>query len=192
MELKDLMELKAFSGGGGLSTYEQYKVGDMQRKNHTSGVGIAGLITGISGIIVGGAAWLSSSLYGNAKANQAKEAAQSAKELAANQYAAMLQLMNAQNANTNATLDRILHGFDIERAERITGDTNISQTITDSISGQQQGSQAQQNSIENSAVAQATAQIMAGLMTGDYAQCAKKVQLMSPETPFKCGCGCNG
>lgn len=191
MEWKDYLEMKQLNGGG-LSTYEQFKVGDLQRRNHTSGVGVAGLVTGIAGAIVGVGAWIFAPIYANAKGNQAKEAAYSAKELAAAQYTAALQLMNTQNANTNATIDRLLTGLQRETDARVAQGTTISQSITDSISGQQQGSQTLTNSIENSAMAQAQAQLLTQSLLGNLNQNAQRVQLETPPQAFKCGCGCNG
>ena len=53
MEINDLMTLKALGEGNGLSPYEQYKVGYMQQKQHTSGIGVAGLVLGTVGAAVG-------------------------------------------------------------------------------------------------------------------------------------------
>lgn len=179
MDSNEMMTLRALDGG--FSPYEQVKVGYMQQKNHTSGIGVAGLVLGTVGTAVGVGAWLFGGMYGNAKANQAKEVANAAKEIAGVQ-------INA----TQRQLDQLTNLLAVERNERLQGQTTISQTITDSISGQQQGSQSLSNNIENSALAQATAQIMAGVMTGGYSQNAQKVALVNPETPFQCGCGCNG
>ena len=173
---------------GGMSPYEQYKVGYMQTKNHTSGVGIAGLVLGTVGTAAAIGAWIFGPLYGNAKAGQAKEAAQSAKEIAAAQYQAALQLMNTQNANTNATLDRVVRALERETDARTTGDFNITTTINDTLSGQQSG----QLSASQVATNEATAQIVAGVMTGKYTESPQKVELFSPAQPFQCGCGCNG
>ena len=190
MELKDLMELKAL-GGGSLSTYEQYKVGDMQRRNHTSGIGVAGLVTGISGIIVGAAAWLGSSMYGNAKSKEAKESAQSAKELAASQYAATLQLMTAKDTATQRQFDQLTNLFAAERQERINGDITLNATINDTVSGQQSG----QLTASQIAQQEAAQSVMTGLMTGRYSENPQRVALYRDATPCPCpagGCGCNG
>ena len=163
----------------GLSPYEQYKVGYMQSRHHTSGTAIAGLVLGTVGTAAAVGAWIFAPLYGSAKASQAKEAALAAKDIASVQIAA-----------SQRQIDQLTGLFAAERAERIAGDINITSTVNDTQSGSQQGTIASQ--IENSAISQATAQVMAGLMTGNYSQNSQKVQLMSPETPFQCGCGCNG
>lgn len=186
------MELKALEGNGGMSPYEQVKVGYMQSNHRTSGVGIAGLVLGTVGTAVGVGAWLFGGMYGNAKASQAKEAAIGAKELATSQYTAALQLFTTQNNNTNATIDRLLNALNRETDARVNGQTSISQTITDTISGQQQGSQSQTTSVENSAMAQATAQLLTQSLLGNLNQNAQRVQLETPPQAFQCGCGCNG
>lgn len=167
LEMNDLMMLKGMSSKETLSPYEQFKVGHMQSKR-ASGVAIAGLAVGIGAAVaaVGAGAWAGSR-------------AQNAKDVAI-----------AKNDGLKDLVQSIAGSLAAERAERINGDVTLTQTVNDTQSGSQQGSIA--NQIENSAIAQATAQVMTGLMTGEYGLNSKKVQLMSPETPFQCGCGCNG
>ena len=162
LELNDLMALKSLDGG--MSPYEQVKVANMQSKNRVSGVGIAGLVTGSVGIITGIAALL----WAGAKSNGIRAYAE-----AKHDGLRDLVMLNAQTLAT-------------ERAERIAGDINVTTNITDTLSGSQQGtlSAYQQASLE------ANQQIMTGLMTGRYRENPQKVELMSPASPFKCGCGC--
>jgi len=187
LEMQDLMALKSMGNEGSMTPYEQYMVGYKQSKK-PSGVAIAGLTVASVGAAAAIGAWIFGPLYGNAKAGQAKEAAQSAKEIAAAQYQAALQLMNTQNANTNATLDRVVRALERETDARTTGDFNITTTINDTLSGQQSG----QLSASQVATNEATAQIVAGVMTGKYTESPQKVELFSPAQPFQCGCGCNG
>lgn len=176
MELKDLMELKSLEGNG-FSPYEQMKLGMMNSKHHTSGIGVAGLVLGTVGTAVGVGAWLFGGMYGNAKANQAKEAANSAKELA-----------NVQIAASQRQIDQLTSLFAAERSERINGDLNITTTISDTLSGQQSGTL----SATQQAELNAAQQLMLGLQTGKYSENPQKVELYSPAQPFQCGCGCNG
>jgi hypothetical protein len=194
MELKDLMELKALEGNGGMSPYEQFKTQHMQSRSHTSGVGIAGLVTGIAGVVIGGTAWLFGGMYGNAKANQAKEAAYAAKDFANMQYNSAIQLMNQQNQNTNTTLDRIARMLERETDARVQGDINLTTTINDTVSGSQQGTLSAQQAAELSAIQTATNTVTAGLMTGQYSQNPLRVVRVSGtrECPCDGGCGCNG
>lgn len=159
MDVNDLMTLRALERDNSLTPYEQFKTQHMQTKR-PSGVGIAGLVTGVAGIVVGigGAAWAAS------RAQNAKDVA-----IAKNDGLRDLVLVNAQSLAA-------------ERQERIAGDVNITNTITDTQSGSQQGSLSQSQQLSND--------IAIGLMTGKYTEAPQKVELLSPAQPFKCGCGC--
>ena len=177
MDTNDLMTIKALSESGNMSPYEQFKVQNMQAKSHTSGIGVAGLVLGTVGTAAAIGAWIFAPMYGNAKANQAKEVAIAAKELA-----------TIQNGATQRQLDQLTNLFAAERTERIEGDRTLSISINDQVSGSQQG----QLSASQVATNEATAQIVAGVMTGKYSESPQKVELLTPAQPFKCGCGCNG
>ena len=182
LEMNDLMMLRGFDKEG-LSPYEQYKVGHMQARSHTSGIGVAGLVLGTVGTAVGVGAWLFGGMYGNAKANQAKEAANSAKELA-----------NVQIAASQRQLDQLTNLLASERSERLQGDYTISQTITDTVSGSQQGQLTAMQQAELAASQVATQQVMTGLMTGRYSENPQRVALYRDAAPCPCpagGCGCS-
>lgn len=182
MELKDLLELKAMEGG--LSPYEQYKVGYMQNKHHTSGTAIAGLVLGTVGTAAAVGAWIFAPIYGNAKAGQAKEAAIAAKELA-----------NAQIAASQRQIDQLTSLFAAERAERINGDQTITQTVNDTVSGSQQGTLTAQQAAELSAVNSVMQQTYSDFVTGRASLNPTPVSLYSSPQPCSCpasGCGCNG
>ncbi len=170
--MNDLMALKSLENGG-MSPYEQVKVGYMQSKK-PSGVAIAALTVGSVAAVAGITSWIFSPIYANARAKAAQDIA------------------TAQNAGTSALLNQLSGLLATERAERVAGDINITSTVNDTQSGSQQGTIA--NQIENSALAQATAQVMTGLMTGSYSENAQKVQLYSAPQPCGCpgSCGCNG
>ena len=196
LDVNDLALLKSMNGGSELSAYEQVKLDHMTAKSHTGGVAVAGLVTGVTGLAVGATAWLFSGLFSNAKANQAKEAAQGAKDLAAAQYQAALQLMNQQAANTNATLDRVIRGLERETDARVAGDINLTNTVTDSQTGSQasQLTAAQQAEL---AASQATQQVMmqtfSDAVTGKSSLNPTPVMIYSAPQPCNCpGCGCNG
>lgn len=194
MDINDLTTLKALSKDGSLTPYENFMMGYKQQKAHTSGVGVAGLVLGTVGTAAAVGAWIFAPLYASAKSSQAKEVARGAKEVAAAQYGAMLQLMNQQNANTNATLDRLIATVAAERAERIAGDVTLTNTVTDSVSGSQQGTLTAQQAAELAA-SQATQQVMtqtfADAITGRSSLNATPVQIYSAPQPCGCpGCGC--
>jgi len=195
LDANDLMMLKGMDSKEGLTPYEQYMVSYKQAKK-PSGVAIAGLTVGVVGVVAGATAWIFGGMQASAKAGQAKEAAQSAKEIAAAQYQAALQLMNQQNANTNATLDRVIRGLERETDARVSGDVTLNQTITDTVSGSQQGTLTAQQQAELAA-SQATQQVMtqtySDFVTGRASLNPTPVSLYSSPQPCNCpGCGCNG
>ena len=181
LEMNDLMMLRGMDSKEGLSPYEQYKVGYMQQKSHTSGIGVAGLVLGTVGTAVGVGAWLFGGMYGNAKANQAKEVALAAKEIA-----------TLQNGATQRQLDQLTNLFAAERQERIAGD----QTITDTVSGQQASTLTAQQQAELAA-SQATQQVMtqtySDFVTGRASLNPTPVSIWQAAQACNCpGCGCNG
>ena len=180
--MNDLMMLRGMDSKEGLSPYEQVKVGYMQNRNHTSGIGVAGLVLGTVGTAVGVGAWLFGGMYGNAKANQAKEVAIAAKEIA-----------TLQNGATQRQLDQLTNLFAAERAERINGDQTITQTITDTVSGSQQGTLTAQQAAELSAVNSVMTKTYEDFVTGRASLNPTPVSLYSAPQPCACpasGCGC--
>lgn len=185
LEMQDLMALKSMGGEGGMTPYEQVKVGYMQNRHHTSGIGVAGLVLGTVGTAAAIGAWIFGPMYGNAKASQAREAAIAAKEQAA-----------ILNGNTQRQLDQLTNLFAAERQERIAGDVTLNQTITDTVSGSQQGTLTAQQQAELAA-SQATQQVMSqtysDFVTGRASLNPTPVSIYSAPQPCACpGCGCNG
>lgn len=206
LEMNDLMAIRGidrdrdydhgygYGRGYGMSPYEQVKTSHMAAKR-PSGVAVAGLTVGVVGAVAGISAWIFGGMYGSAKAKEAAQIGASAKELAAAQYQASLNLLNTQNDNTQRTIDRILRGFETERQERINGDYTITQTVNDTVSGSQQGTLTAQQQAELAATQVATQQVMTGLMTGRYSENPQKVALWRDAQACPCpagGCGCNG
>ena len=186
MELNDYLSMKALEGNhnGGLSPYEQVKLDYMSNKNHTSGIGVAGLVLGTVGTAAAIGAWIFAPIYGNAKANQAKEVAVAAKEIAA-----------LQNGATQRQLDQLTNLLAAERSERLQGDYTISQTITDTVSGSQQGTLTAQQASELSAVQSVMNQTYSDFVTGRASLNPTPVSLYSAPQPCGCpatNCGCNG
>ena len=181
--MNDFLTMKAL-GNGGMTPYEQMKVGFMQNRHHTSGIGVAGLVLGTVGTAAAIGAWIFAPLYGNAKANQAKEVAVAAKELAA-----------YQNNATQRQLDQLTGLFAAERQERIAGDVNLTNTVNDSVSGSQQGTLTAQQAAELSAVNSVMQQTYSDFVTGRASLNPTPVSLYSSPQPCGCpatGCGCNG
>ena len=178
LEMQDLMALKSM-GEKEMTPYEQYMVSHKESKK-PSGVAIAGLTVGSVAAAAAVTAWIFGGTYANAKAKEAKEAAQSAKELSMAYY-----------AGVDKRLDNIGALLESEVNRRIQGDVNITQSVADTISGQQSTSQA--TSVENSAMATAYNQIISDRLTGRSSLDAQPVCIYSAPQPCGCpGCGCNG
>lgn len=179
--MNDLMALSSLDKNQ-MSPYEQYKVGYLQQKNHTSGIGVAGLVLGTVGTAAAVGAWIFGPMYGNAKANQAREVAISAKELA-----------NVQIAASQRQLDQLTNLFAAERAERIAGDVTLTNTVNDSVSGSQQSALTAQQAAELSAVNSVMQQTYSDFVTGRASLNPQAVSIYAAPRPCDCpGCGCNG
>ena len=181
LEMNDLMALKSM-GDGGLSPYEQIKLDHMQTKSHTGGVAIAGLTVASVAAVAGITAWIFAPLYGNAKAQQAREAAYAAKEQA-----------NILANGTQKQLDQLTNLFAAERQERINGDYTITQTVNDTVSGSQQSALTAQQAAELSAVNSVMQQTYSDFVTGRASLNPQAVSIYAAPRPCDCpGCGCNG
>ena len=196
LDVNDLMMLRGMDSKESLSPYEQVKLDHMTAKSHTGGVAVAGLTVGIVGAVAGVTAWIFGGMQASAKGKEAKEAAYAAKDLSNAQYTAALQLMNSQNANTNATLDRVARALERETDARVSGDVTLNQTITDTVSSQQASTLTAQQQAELAA-SQATQQVMtqtySDFVTGRASLNPTPVSLYSAPQPCACpGCGCNG
>lgn len=182
LEMNDLMMLRGMDSKEGLSPYEQVKLDHMTAKNHTGGVAVAGLVTGVAGVTIAATAWLFGGMYSNAKAKEAKETAIAAKEIA-----------TLQNGATQRQLDQLTQLLAAERAERINGDQTITQTVTDTVSGSQQGTLTAQQAAELSAVNSVMTQTYSDFVTGRASLNPTPVSLYSAPQPCACpasGCGC--
>ena len=172
--MNDFMTLKAMENNS-LSPYEQYKVGYLQNKNHTSGIGVAGLVLGTVGTAAAIGAWIFAPTFANAKANGIKD------------------LANARYDATQNTLSQLTSLLSAERQERIAGDVNLTNTVNDSVSGSQQGTLTAQQAAELSAVNSVMQQTYTDFVTGRASLNPQPVSLYSAPQPCSCpGCGCNG
>lgn len=182
LEMQDLMALRSM-GEKEMTPYEQYMVSHKESKR-PSGVAIAGLTVGSVAVVAGVTAWVFGGMQASAKGKEAKEAAQSAKEIAMAYY-----------AGVDKRLDNIGALLESEVGRRINGDQTITQTINDTISGQQSASQSQSQStaIDNT-VQQIMQQTLADAITGRSSLNPTPVNIYSAPQPCSCpGCGgCNG
>lgn len=190
LEMNDLYALKSMGNKDGLSAYEQVKLDYMAAKR-PSNVAVTSIVFGGAALVGVIAGTVLNSMYANAKSKEAKEAAIASEKVANAQYNATLQLIAQGNANTKDNIDRLLLSIQRETDARVAQGTTISQTITDTISGQQQGSQSQSTSVENSAYATAMNQIVSDRLTGRSSLDAQPVCIYSAPQPCSCpGCGC--
>lgn len=156
----------------GLTPYEQFKVSNMQARNHRSGVGIAGLVVGCGAAVLA----IAAGAWAGSRAQNAKEVA------------------TAKNDGLRDLVSNLATTVAAERNERIAGDLNITTTINDSVSGSQQGTLTAMQQAELAASQVATQQVMTGLMTGRYSENPQRVALYQDARPCACpagGCGCN-
>lgn len=172
IDANDLMTLRAMEGG--MSPYEQFKVGHMQSKR-PSGVGIAGLVLGTVGAAAAIGAWIFGPTYAKAQADRAREVANARYDANQNQLGLLTQLLTA------------------ERQERIAGDVTLTNTVNDSVSGSQQGTLTAQQAAELSSIQSVQQNLFNQAVMGNLSENPQKVQIYSAPQPCGCpGCGCNG
>lgn len=157
---------------GGMTPYENFMMAEKVNRR-SGGNAVAGLVLGSIGTALAVGAWIFAPIFGNAKSNGVRD-------LATAQFAANQQQL--------ATLANLLG---TERAERVAQGTTISQTITDTISGQQTSNLTAQQAADLSAVNTVMQQTFSDAITGRSSLNATPVQIYSAPQP--CGCpGCNG
>lgn len=157
---------------GGLSPFESFMISEKSSKR-ASGTAIAGLTVGSIAAALGIGAWIFGPVLANQKANGVRD------------------LANAQFNANNQQLAMLTNLLANERAERVAQGTTISQTITDTISGQQSSTLTAQQAAELSSVQSVQNQLFTQAVMGNLSENAQKVQLYSAPQP--CGCpGCNG
>ena len=152
---------------GGLSPYESFMVSEKASKR-ASGTAIAGITVASVAAALGIGAWIFGPVLANQKANGVRD------------------LANAQFAANNAQIASLASLLGTERAERVAQGTTISQTITDTISGQQSSSLTAQQASELSAVNSVMSQTYSDFVTGRASLNPTPVSLYSAPSP--CGC----
>lgn len=155
----------------GMTPFESFMMGEKQSKR-PSGVGVAGLVLGTVGAAVGIGAWIFAPIYANSRAKAAQDIAA------------------AQNTGTANLLNTLSGLLATERAERVAQGLTISQTINDTISGQQTSTLTAQQAADLSAVQSVQNNLFSQAVMGNLSENAQKVQLYSAPQP--CSCPCNG
>ena len=170
LEMNDLMMLRGMDKEG-LSPYEQVKLDYMSNRNHTSGLGIAGLTVGVGAAVLA----LAAGAWAGSRAQNAKDVAV------------------AKNDGLRDLVQTLAGTLATERSERIQGDYSITQTVNDTVSGSQQGTLTAQQAAELSAVNSVMQQTYTDFVTGRASLNPTPVSLYSAPQPCNCpGCGCNG
>ena len=156
----------------GLSPYESFMVSEKVNRR-SSGNAVAGLVLGSVGTALAVGAWIFGPIFGNSKANGVRD------------------LANAQFAANNQQIAALTNLLGTERAERVAQGTTISQTITDSISGQQSSNLTAQQAAELSSIQSLQQTLLTDAVTGRSSLNPTPVSIYSAPQP--CGCpGCNG
>ena len=154
----------------GMTPFETFMVSEKQGKR-ANGVGITGLVLGSVGAAAAIGAWIFAPIYANSRAKAAQDVA------------------SAQNAGTAALLNSLAGLLNTERAERVAGDINLTNTVNDSVSGSQQGTLTAQQAAELSAVQSVQNNLFTQAVMGNLSENAQKVQLYSAPQPCGCPCG---
>lgn len=158
---------------GGLTPFETVMINEKSSRR-PSGVAVAGLTIASAAALAGIGAWI----FGPYSASQRARGIEA--------------VVAANNNNTNATLDRLINALANERAERVAQGTTISQTITDTISGQQSSSLTAQQASELSAMQSLQQTLLTDAVTGRSSLNPTPVSIYSAPAPCGCpGCGCN-
>lgn len=155
----------------GLSPFESFMIADKQSRR-PSGAAVAVLVLGTVGAAVGIGAWVFGPIVSN------------------NRSKGIEKLVEVTNGNTQNTLDRLINALAAERSERVAQGTTISQTITDTISGQQSSSLSAQQAAELSAMQSVQQNLLNQAILGNLSENPQKVQIYSAPQPCGCpGCG---
>jgi hypothetical protein len=155
----------------GLSPYESMKL-DYMASRRPNGSAVAGLVLGSVGTALAVGAWIFGPIFGNSKANGVRD------------------LANAQFAANNQQIAALTGLLSTERAERVAQGTTISQTITDTISGQQSSTLTAQQAAELSSIQSLQQTLLNDAVTGRSSLNPTPVSIYSAPSPCGCpGCG---
>jgi hypothetical protein len=156
---------------GGLTPYESFMISEKSSKR-ASNTSIAGVTIASVAAALGIGAWIFAPIYAASRARGVEA------------------LAVANNRNTENTIDRLANLLAVERNERVAQGTTISQTITDSISGQQSSTLSAQQAAELSSVQSVQQNLLNQAILGNLSQAPQKVALYRDATACGCpGCG---
>ena len=136
-----------------------------------SGSAVAGLVLGSVGTALGVGAWIFGPLVAN------------------NRTKGVEKLVEVTNANNQSTLDRVINALASERAERVAQGLTVTQTINDTISGQQTSTLTAQQASELSSIQTLQNTLLADAVTGRSSLNPTPVTVYSAPAPCSCPCG---
>ena len=166
-----MADMNEMHNWGGLSPYESWMMTEKSSKR-ASGTAIAGVTIASVAAALGIGAWIFGPVY------------------AASRSRGVEALAVANQRNTDATIDRLANLLATERNERVAQGLTISQTITDSISGQQSSTLTAQQASELSSIQSLQQTLLNDAVTGRSSLNPTPVTIYSAPSP--CGCPCNG
>ena len=155
----------------GLTPYESWKISEGTSRR-PSGAGIAGLVLGSVGTALAVGAWIFGPVFANGKAN------------------GVAALAAANQRNTDNTIDRLTNLLAAERSERVAQGMTISQTITDTISGQQSSTLTAQQASELSSIQSLQQTLLNDAVTGRSSLNPTPITMYSAPQPCNCPCSC--
>ena len=156
---------------GGLSPYESFMVAEKSSKR-ASGTAIAGITVASVAAALGIGAWIFGPIFANAKAKGVET------------------LALANQRNTDNTIDRLAGLLAAERNERVAQGLSVTQTINDTISGQQTSTLTAQQASELSSIQSLQNTLLSDAVTGRSSLNPTPVTIYSAPAP--CSCPCNG
>ena len=157
--------------GMGMTPFESFIMTD-KTSRRASGTAIAGLVLGSVGAAAAIGAWVFGPVIANTKANGIRD------------------LANAQFAANNQQIATLTSLLSTERAERVAGDINLTNTVSDTVSGSQQGSLTAQQMAELSSIQTVENNLLNQAIMGNLSQAPQKVAIWRDATACGCpGCG---
>lgn len=158
----------------GLTPYESWKISSGTSRR-PSGAAIAGLVLGSVGTAAAIGAWVFGPTWANARARGVE------------------MLANAQYNANNQQLNLLTNLLAAERNERVAQGLSVTQTINDTISGQQTSTLTAQQASELSSIQTLQNTLLSDAVTGRSSLNPTPVTIYSAPAPCGCpGCGCNG
>ena len=157
----------------GLSPYESFMMTE-KTSRRPSGSAVAGLVLGSVGTALAVGAWIFGPIIGNSKANGVRD------------------LANLQFQANNQQIATLASLLSTERAERVQGDINLTNTVSDTQTGSQASQLTAQQAAELSSIQSVQQNLFSQAVMGNLSENPQKVMLYSAPSPCGCPCGCNG